>query len=74
MKKLFDFLSGVTVYMALDRFFERRIEPRLRLKAQKHGFAHEFEQELAVLKDCGADHASHRAFAIARIRFQQEQR
>lgn len=63
--RITELLSGQAVYMALNRFFERRTEPRLRLKAQQLGddFAHEFEQELAVLKDCGAAHASRRAFA-----------
>lgn len=75
MMKIIELLSGQTVYMALDNFFERRSEPRLRLKAQKRGdgFAHEFEQELAALKDCGAAHASRLAFQSVSKRFQHFQ-
>lgn len=69
MGTLIDILSGVTVYNAIDRLFGRRLEPYYRRKALKMGFGVEFEQELVVLKDRGADHASVRAFNIARRRF-----
>lgn len=68
MGALTDFLSGRTVYTALDRAFEKLQEPRYRRKAQASGFGQAFEDELQVLRDCEADHASVRAFMRAKRR------
>lgn len=68
MSTVTDFLSGRTVYMILDRAFEKLQEPRYRRKAQQRGFRQAFEDELRVLRDCEADHASVRAFLRAQRR------
>jgi hypothetical protein len=71
MGKISRFITGVTVATAVNRIFERWSEPRLRRKAQREGFAAEFEQELSAFQACGADTASSRAFLAARRRYQQ---
>lgn len=66
MGRVIDFLSGHTVYMALDRFFEKHLEPRYRRKAVETDCINQFEQELIVLRDLDMPHASQRAFIRAR--------
>ncbi|HYD60532.1 MAG TPA: hypothetical protein VEC35_09270 [Noviherbaspirillum sp.] len=69
---LIDFLSGRTVYMLFDRAFEKRREPAYRRKAQENGFGQQFEEELKVLRDRDADHASMFAYRNAQSRARQD--
>lgn len=66
MGRLIDFLSGHTVYMAVDRFFEKHLEPRYRRKAVDAGCVNQFEQELIALRYSNVPHASQKALMIAR--------
>lgn len=66
MGRLIDFLSGHSVYMAVDRFFEKHLEPHYRRKAVEAGCVNQFEQELIVLRDCDTPHAAQRAFVRSR--------